>query len=144
MRYLDTSSLVALYFPEQKTEALVAHLRGRPIPLAFTSLHEVEFTNGMQLKLFRKEARPEAVAATLDLVRSDIEAGALRQVQLPWPTIFSTTLRLSLAHSRSFGTRTLDLLHIAAALAVESSEFITSDDRQAKAAGKAGLKVVRL
>ena len=144
MRYLDTSSLVALYFPEQKTEALVAHLRGRPMPLAFTALHEVEFTNGLQLKLFRKEASADAVAATLDLVRTDLEAGVLRQLQLPWPTVFSATLRLSLAHSRSLGARTLDLLHIASALAAESTEFITADDRQAKAATKAGLKVVRL
>ena len=144
MRYLDTGSLVALYFPEGKTEALVALLRRRPMTLAFTSLHEVEFTNGLQLKLFREEATAEAVEATLELLGTDIESGVLQRLQLAWPTVFATALRLSLAHSRSLGTRTLDLLHIAAALAADSSEFVTADDRQGKAAVKAGLKVVRL
>lgn len=143
MRYLDTSSLVTLYYPEEKSGSLVAHLQRKPMPLAFTALHEVEFTNALQLKLFRKQASADAVSGTLDFVRNDLEDGVLRQVQLPWPTVFSTTLRLSLAHARSLGTRTLDLLHIAAALAAETTEFITADDRQAKAAAKSGLKVVR-
>ena len=58
--------------------------------------------------------------------------------------MFATTLRLSTAHSRTLGTRTLDLLHVAAALTLQATEFITCDDRQAKAATKEGLKVVRI
>lgn len=144
MRYLDTSSLVALYFPEKKTEALVAHLRRRPLPLAFTWLHEMEFTNGLQLKLFRKEAAATAVAATLDALRADLESGVLHRAQPSWPTVFATTLRLSTTHSRALGTRTLDLLHVAAALTLQATEFVTDDDRQARVATKEGLKVVRV
>ncbi len=144
MRYLDTSSLVALYFPEDKTEPLLAHLRRRPLPLVFTWLHELEFTNGLQLKLFRKEAAAAAVAATLDALRADVESGTLYRAQTSWPTVFAATLRLSTAHSRTLGTRTMDLLHVAAAVTMQATEFVTSDDRQAKAATKEGLKVVRV
>ncbi len=144
MRYLDTSSLVALYFPEEKTEPLIAHLRRRPLPLAFTWLHEMEFTNGLQLKLFRKEAAAAAVTATLHALRADVESGVLHRAQPSWPTVFATALRLSTAHSRTLGTRTLDLLHVAAALTLQATEFITGDDRQAKAAAKERLKVVRV
>lgn len=144
MRYLDTSSLVALYFPEENTEQLIAHLHRRPLPLAFTWLHEMEVTNGVQLKLFRKEATAAAVAATLDALRADVESGVLHRAQPSWPTVFATTLRLSTARSRTLGTRTLDLLHVAAALTLQTTEFVTGDDRQAKAATKEGLKVVRL
>ena len=144
MRYLDTSSLVALYFPEEKTEPLIAHLHRRPLPLAFTWLHEMEFTNGLQLKHFRKEATTTAVAATLAALRADVESGVLHRAQPSWPTVFATTLRLSTTHSRTLGTRTLDLLHIATALTLQATEFITGDDRQAKAAAKEGLKVVRI
>jgi len=143
MRYLDTSSLVALYYPEDKSEPLIAHLRRRPLPLAFTWLHEIEFTNGLQLKLFRKEAEAAAVAATLDTLRADTESGILHRAQPSWPTVFATTMRLSTAHSRALGTRTLDLLHVAAALTLSATEFVTGDERQAKAAAKEGLKVVR-
>ena len=144
MRYLDTSSLVALYYPEEKTEPLIAHLRRRPLPLAFTWLHEVEFTNGLQLKLFRKEATAAAVTGTLDTLRADGESGVLHRAQPSWPTLFATALRLSASHSRALGTRTLDLLHVSAALTLEASEFVTGDDRQAMAAANEGLTVVRI
>ena len=142
MRYLDTSSLIPLYYPEEKTGPLISHLRRRRLPLALTSLHEAEFSNGLQLKLFRNEVTAAAVAATLDAFRADAETGVLRRTQPLWPAVFADTLRLSAAHSRNFGTRTLDLLHIAAALHLQAAEFVTGDDRQSKAAAKEGLKVV--
>ncbi len=143
MRYLDTSSLVALYYPEKKSGALIAHLHRRPLPLAFTWLHEMEFTNGLQLKLFRKEAASAAVNATLQALHADVESGVLHRIQPTWSAVFSTAMRLSSLHSSALGTRTLDLLHIAAALTIQAYEFITGDERQAKAATKEGLKVVR-
>lgn len=144
MRYLDTSSLVALYFPEEKTEPLSAHLRRRPLPLAFTWLHEMEFTNGLQLKVFRKEATAAAVTATLHALRADVEDGVLQRSQPSWSSVFASTLRLSTTYSRTLGTRTLDLLHVSAALILKATEFITADDRQARVAMKEGLKVVRV
>ena len=144
MRYLDTSSLVALYYPEEKTERLIAHLTLDPLPLIFTWLHEIEFTNGLQLKLFRKEASGNAVAASLEALRADVESGVLHQIHASWPAIFATTLRLSKVHSHELGTRSLDLLHIAGALTLSATEFITGDVRQAQAATKEGLKVIRI
>jgi predicted nucleic acid-binding protein len=72
-----------------------------------------------------------------------MESGVLHRTQPSWPAVFSAALRLSTAHSRTLGTRTLDLLHIAAALIIQAEEFITGDERQAKAAAKEGLNVVR-
>jgi predicted nucleic acid-binding protein len=144
VRYLDTSSLVALYYPEEKTEPLVAHLRTRASPLAFTRLHELEFSNGLQLKLFRKEATVSAVAACIETLRGDAESGVLYRVHPAWPAVFATAMRLSATHSRTLGTRTLDLLHVAAALSLQATEFVTGDDRQARAAAKERLKVVRI
>ncbi|CAN5606450.1 hypothetical protein BH20VER1_BH20VER1_01040 [soil metagenome] len=144
MRYLDTSSLVALYYPEEKSELVAAHLQRHPMPLAFTALHEVEFTNALQLKLFRRTATTKALAATLGLLRADVQSGVLQQVQVSWPVAFTTAARLARVHSRSLGTRTLDLLHIATALAVKATEFITADERQAQAAMNEGLDVVQL
>ena len=144
MRYLDTSSLVALYFPEDKSESLITYLRLRPLPLLFTWLHEVEFTNGLHLKLFRKEATAAAIAATLDALRADGESGVLHRAQPSWSSVFATTLRLAATHSRALGTCTLDLLHVATALTLQATEFVTGDHRQARAATREGLKVVRI
>lgn len=144
MRYLDTSSLVALYYPEKKSASTAAHLQSVPMPLAFTALHELEFTNAAQLKLFRREAHPDVLRATLDSLRADIDSGVLQRLPLPWPAVFAAATRVSLTQSRALGSRTLDLLHIAAALALEASEFLTADERQGEAAAKEGLKVVKL
>ena len=142
MRYLDTSSLVALYYPEAKTARLEKHLRRRRSRFPFTWLHELELTNGLQLKVFRGEGTEAAVAATLAAVRADLEAGAFSRMQIEWSTVFEGALRLSAAYSRRLGTRTLDLLHVATACLLEVNEFITSDQRQSDLAEREGLKVV--
>jgi len=144
LRYLDTSALIPLYYPEDKSGPLISLLQGRPLPLAFTSLHEAEFGNGMHLKRFRREAAADAVAAAIDALRADVDSGVLRRVQPSWPAIFTEVMRLSAAHSGNLGTRTLDLPHIAAALQWQAVEFVTCDDRQSKAAAKEGLAVVRI
>ncbi len=144
MIYLDTSSLVALYFPEEKTAEIVAYLRKTRLPIAFTWLHELEFTNGLQLKLFRGEAPEAAVNGTLNQVLHDVEKGVLYQSALSWPEVFQISLRLSRAYSCICGTRSLDLLHVATAIALEAKEFMTCDERQANVATKEGLRLVKI
>jgi predicted nucleic acid-binding protein len=141
VRYLDTSSLVALYYPEAKTARLEAHLRGRRSLLPFTWLHELELTNSLLLKVFRGEGTEASVAATLGAVRADVEAGVFYRPQIAWALVFDGALRLSTVYSRQLGTRTLDLLHVAAASLLEAREFITSDQRQSDLAKREGLKV---
>jgi predicted nucleic acid-binding protein len=141
VRYLDTSSLVALYYPEAKTARLEAHLRSRQTRLPFTWLHELELTNSLQLKVFRGEGTEATVAATRGAVRADVEAGAFYRPQIAWALVFDGALRLSAIYSRQLGTRTLDLLHVAAASLLEAGEFITSDRCQSELAEREGLKV---
>ncbi len=52
--------------------------------------------------------------------------------------------RLSASHSATLGTRTLDILHVAAALVLGLADLLTFDTRQAALAKAAGLKVPRL
>jgi predicted nucleic acid-binding protein len=142
VRYLDTSSFVALYYPEAKTERLEAHLRRGRSRLPITWLHDLEFTNSLQLKVFREEGTESAVAATLTAIRADIEAGFFFRAQVAWPAVFAGALEMSSAYSRQLGTRTLDLLHVATACLLQATEFITSDRRQAELAKRKGLKVM--
>ena len=50
-------------------------------------------------------------------------------------------LELSAGHSATLGCRTLDIIHIAAALVLGAKEFVTSDTRQGALAKQAGLTV---
>lgn len=52
--------------------------------------------------------------------------------------------RLSALHSERLGTRSLDILHVAAALVLGSTEFLSLDERQTRLARAAGITVPRL
>ncbi len=49
--------------------------------------------------------------------------------------------RLSTSYSENLGTRSMDILHVAAAVVLGLPEFFTFDKRQAALAKAAGLKV---
>ncbi len=144
MTYLDTSSLVALYYPEANTARLEAYLRRRRTSLPITWLHELEFTNSLHLKIFRRDGTSDAVENTLALLLADTRAGILFRASLSWPSVFERAVRLANTYSARRGTRTLDLLHISAAGLLNATEFVTSDRRQSEVARQEGLKVVLL
>lgn len=52
--------------------------------------------------------------------------------------------RLSAQHSEKIGTRSLDIMHVAAALVLGAQTFLTFEKRQASLARAAGLKVPTL
>jgi hypothetical protein len=55
--------------------------------------------------------------------------------------VFSLAESLSAAHSACLGARSLEVLHVAAALLLEADEFVSFDRRQRWLAARAGLKV---
>ena len=54
---------------------------------------------------------------------------------------FTNAAVLARTYVAKLGTRTLDTLHVAAALELKAQQFWTFDERQAKLAKAAGLKV---
>ncbi len=139
MIYLDTGCLVKLYYPETESQKVAAFVRGRPI--CFNPLHELEFTNALHLKLFHRSAIPTQVQAAAALVEADVKSGVLLPVVANWDKIFRAASDLARQHSASFGCRSLDVLHCAAAMVVQASDFLTTDARQKQLAAAMGLKL---
>ena len=54
---------------------------------------------------------------------------------------FDSGIIVTKIHSATLGCRTLDIIHVAAALVIGAREFITFDGRQAALARQAGLTV---
>lgn len=50
-------------------------------------------------------------------------------------------VELSRKHTGPIGSKSLDILHVASAMAMATDHFLTFDDRQARLAALAGLKV---
>jgi predicted nucleic acid-binding protein len=141
--WLDTTVLVSLYVPEARSQrvARLVQRAGEPIP--FSQLHELEFSNALRLRLFRREAKRKAVDATVARIAEDLHEGVLRRAALEWPATFSKALELSDRFTPRVGSRSLDLLHVAAALLARSDRFVTADRRQAALARRAGMKTTR-
>jgi predicted nucleic acid-binding protein len=60
---------------------------------------------------------------------------------MEWTNVFRRADELSEEHASHNGQRTIDLLHVAAALECSARTFLSFDQRQRKLAQAAGLKV---
>lgn len=142
MLYVDTGILTKWYLPEADSlKALALRDRFSP-PAILTSLHRLELANAWQLKIFRKELTEDAVAlARQDLV-TDIRGGLWHAPIEPMAEIYSRAESLAENHSARLGTRSMDILHIAAAEQLNCSHFLTGDQRQARLAEAIGLPLV--
>jgi len=74
-------------------------------------------------------------------VEKDLRSGRLVKTTLKWPVAFRVAAGLSERHSFRMGTRSLDILHVAAAKAVRAVEFASFDGRQRTLAVAVGLNV---
>jgi len=143
LAYADTSTIVKSYLDEPGSAEADNVLRGLGETLAYTPLHEVEVPNAIYLKHFRGEMSEEQERAVLDELRSDLRRGLLRRPDfLDLRKVFVRAAVLAEKHSRHTGTRSLDLLHVAAALECGSADFVSYDERQRKVAAAEGLRVM--
>jgi len=138
--YLDTGCFVKLYYPEPDSAKVIALIQGKA--LCHTPLHELEFMNALQLKVFLKNATAAQVTAARALVESDLKSGVLVSPSGEWKDIFAEAVKLAEHHTGTIGCRSLDILHCAAAKVLVASEFISTDARQKKLAVAMGLNLV--
>lgn len=132
------------YVPEANSAAaLTLRARFRP-PLVLTHLHRLELINAWSLKVFRGEISAQAAGEAVACLETDIDEGVWSLPDYDFGAVFTRAEGLSRRHTAAFGTRTLDVLHVAAALELRRREFVTGDDRQARLAAAAGLSVTRL
>ena len=68
----------------------------------------------------------------------------IKNVEIAQSNVLIEIKRLSAQHSEKFGTRGLDILHVAMPVTLGSERFLSFDIRQVKLAKAAGLKVPRL
>ena len=129
LAYADTSVIVKSYLDEPGSTEADSVLRGLGAPLAYTPLHEVEVPNAFYLKRFRGEINLDQERAMLEALRGDLRK------------VFVRAAVLGEKYSPHAGSRSLDLLHVAAALECGSADLVSYDQRQRKVAAEEGLRV---
>lgn len=139
--YTDTSVLVSLYTPDANSTRADAWRQANPIALDFTGFHRIEFRNALCLAIFRKQLTETEAQAAWQKVLQDLESGRLISKPDLWGRLLREAESLVEHHTPSIGSRTLDVLHVAAALVLGATEFCTFDERQGKLVRLAGLRV---
>jgi predicted nucleic acid-binding protein len=137
--YCDTSFLVSLYTPDANSQAAAAEARRSTTTLFISPLVELELTNALQLRVFRKELTKGEARAAYVAIQKDLAAGVY-SVQPLSAMVFDTAKRISLQHTAGIGSRSLDVLHVAAALAMSADVLLCFDGNQRKLANAAGLR----
>ncbi len=142
--YADTGFLCSLYAPDAHTEPAVKRMKRQALPLPVIWLHQLEFRNAMRLRVFRREITAAQRDASLNAMLSDLASGVLVHATPPLAALTIEAERLSVLFSETLGVRTLDILHVAAALVLGVPDVLTFDHRQQALAKGAGLRVPRL
>ncbi len=138
--YADTSFLVSLYVFDDNSPKASAMFAGASFPFMLTPLLEAEIVNAFYLRIFRKESGEKQIRTSLDLFGKDVRAGVFELKSFS-NDIFRQASQISARRTAKFGTRTLDLLHVASAVVLETEKFATFDKKQAQLARAEGLVV---
>lgn len=138
--YADTSLLASLYLADANTPAALAAVSTAGAPLLLTSWQQFELENAFQLRLFRREStRADLASAEAHLIQ-DISAGMVAVVALPVASVLPIARQLTARHTALVGTPAFDIFHVAAALQLKATRFLTLDTRQRALARAAGLR----
>ena len=142
MIYLDSSLLVSLYCLDANSVAAAGALQAAKAKLLITALGELETVNAFGLRVFRKEITASQADAARLTFEKDILAGVFLLRALP-DAAFERAKVLSRQQTPKLGTRTADLLHVAAAVELGAVSLFSFDLQQRKMAQAAGLKLNR-
>ena len=142
MTYADSGFVVSLYLTTEGTSALARkEVKRAGKPLVLSPLSLLEIRNTLNFGINRGEITSAQRDAVLAEINTQIETGFFRLVDASQSSIHAKAQELSDKHTRAVATRSLDLMHIAAALLSGARTFLTFDKRQAKAAAAEGLVV---
>lgn len=110
-------------------------------PVWISQLGELEVRNTFQLAVFRGEIDTASALHKKQLFAEDLAKGIFLIHAIPATHLYPKAIELAERHSATLGTRSLDLMHVAAALILKADLFLSFDERQRKAAKLEGLRV---
>ena len=142
MTYADSGFVVSLYLTTEGTSAQARkEVKRASKPILLSPLSLLETRNALNFGINRGEITGEQRDAVISEIDAQIEKGFFRLVDASQTSIYAKAQELSNKHTPTTATRSLDLMHLAAALLTEARTFLTFDKRQAKAASAEGLVV---
>lgn len=100
-------------------------MQGVLLPVLITPLGELELVNALQVRLFRKAVRRTEARAAHSAFRADLQQGVFVMRPLA-DEVFIRARQLASKWTARLGTRSLDILHVAAAVVLRADTFARS------------------
>jgi predicted nucleic acid-binding protein len=143
----DTSFLCSLYRQQVFSPCVVAYMHALKGPLPASTLLLLEFRQSVRLQA-RLHARDRTkgyakLEATrmLQAVQADLASREIEVLPVDWSDVHQIAEQLSARYTEGNGHRLADLLHVATALHLGASEFLTFDAHQKRLAEAEGMAV---
>ena len=134
--YADSSVIVPLYVAEGFTTKSLSLTRGRA-PFPFTPWHRLEVRNAIRSLVSTTEAK-----SSIHSIEEDLRAKTLIEHRaLDWTDCLRRAEEISRDLNAGINASSPDLFHVACAVEMGFTEFLTFDERQSRLAKSAGLKV---
>jgi hypothetical protein len=128
--YADTGFVVSLYKAETTSAAAAATMGRLQVPVWLSQLGELELHNAFQLAVFRGEIDTNSAVLKKQLFAEDLAKGIFFIQPVPATALYQKAIELAARHSATLGTRSLDLMHVAAAIILKMDLFLSFDERQ--------------
>ena len=139
--YADTGFIASLYLLETTTAAAQKVVVGLSAPLPLIPLSILEMRNTLNLAIVRGKITLTERDRIWRQFQAQCDAGFFVKMTVPSQALHDKARELSDLHTPTLATRSLDLLHVAAAKLLGAREFFSFDERQRKTAAAEGLKV---
>src|ERR1043166_5006583 len=138
--YFDSAIIVKLYVQEATSADAIRLVGAYVAPYALTQWQTLEIKNAIRLKGFRDEITAAAMNQSIAAFGPDTATGRWQRPAYAAAPVEQRADELSAGHAATLGCRTLDIIHVAAALVLGIKEFVTFDGREGALAEKGGLR----
>jgi predicted nucleic acid-binding protein len=138
--YADPSFVVSLYSSDANSISAARTMKASSGDRLLTTFGELEIINAMSLRVFRNEISPAQARSSLGAFEIDLRDGVFLVRNLA-DSILERARQLSSQTTAKLGTRSADLLHVAAAIELGADCIFTFDQHQRKLAQTLRLKL---
>ena len=131
---------MSLYCADTNSPAAAKAMRRVSGEAIVSTLAELELLNALQLRVFRKELTAAQADASWKNFEADVRTGIYQLAGMS-EDMFESARRFSRQTTARLGTRTADILHVAAALQLGANHLYSFDQQQRRLARSAGLRL---
>lgn len=137
----DTSFLFSLYGNDVHSPRAVKWIAHCTVPIRIGVLTRYELGNALRFSEFRRQLKPGKAAEYFAIFEAAVAAERVIVQACNLADVVHEADRLSATHTLGNGHRGFDILHVAVALKLGATQFLTFDASQKKLAQREGLKV---